>query len=43
VGCNSLIHQAAERIGLKKWEKENAPPAVPTTSLAAAEDSCQTA
>jgi hypothetical protein len=43
VGCISLIHQAAERIGLKRLGKENVPPSKSTTSLAAAEESCQTA
>ena len=43
MGCISLIHQAAERIGLKRLAKGNAPPSKSTTSLAAAEESCQTA
>jgi hypothetical protein len=43
MGCISLIHQVAERIGLKRLAKGNAPPSKSTTSLAAAEESCQTA
>ena len=43
VGCISLIHRAAERIGLKRLENENGAQPMNTTSLAAAEESCQTA
>jgi hypothetical protein len=43
MGCINLIHQAAERIGLKRLENENSAQPMNTTSLAAAEESCQTA
>ncbi len=42
VDCINLIHQAAERIGLKRVENEDAPGRPRTSPLAGGPDSCQT-